>query len=113
MQPQEKSERRRVARHATCGPIEVIDVESGASARVRLMDLSLAGCEVEAGGRFLAGSKVKVRIRRSDGVFEALGVVVRSDPRTSAGIQFKGTNPENEATIQHWLAELGQNAPSS
>lgn len=103
---EEKIERRQVPRCPTSGPIELTELQAGKPTTARLRDLSLIGCRVEAGNRFSAGARVKVRIARSDSIFEALGVVVDSDPRRGAAILFIETNAEGRAAIGHWMAEL-------
>jgi hypothetical protein len=105
-------ERRKSPRFSTVGPVMLINVQSGAHALVRLMDLSVAGCHVESGERFSAGQKVKVRINRSDAVFEAQGLVARSDPGTGAGIVFEEIDPRYERAIQRWLVELNTKTPN-
>lgn len=105
-------ERRRAPRYSTVGPVMLINVQSGSHALVRLMDLSVTGCHVESGDRFAAGQRVKVRIRRSDAVFEAQGFVARSDPATGAGIVFEEIDPRYERAIQHWIVELNTKTPN-
>ena len=99
-------ERRHVQRYPTCGPAELVGVLTETPVRVRLRDLSIAGCRVEERGRLAAGTDVKVRIKRSDTTFEALGVVIGADPVAGVGIRFKETNPANEAAIRAWIDEL-------
>ena len=99
-------ERRQVARCSTSGPVELFELEIGKPTATRLRDLSLIGCRVEAGHRFSAGATVKVRIKRSDAIFEALGVVVNSEPRRGTAIQFMEISDEAKAAIGRWMAEM-------
>jgi c-di-GMP-binding flagellar brake protein YcgR len=112
MTGKESIERRRAPRYSTVGPVMLVNVQSGAHALVRLMDLSVTGCHVESGERFSAGQKVKVRINRSDAVFEAQGLVARSDPGAGAGIVFQEIDPRCEKAIQRWIVELNTKAPN-
>lgn len=105
-------ERRKAPRYSTVGPVMLINVQSGAHALVRLMDLSVSGCQVESGERFSAGQRVKVRINRSDTAFEAQGLVARSDPGAGAGIVFQEIDPRCERAIQCWIVELNTKAPN-
>jgi hypothetical protein len=90
----------------------LINVQSGVHALVRLRDLSMAGCRVESGERFSAGQRVKVRINRSDAVFEAQGLVACADPGAGAGIVFEEIDPRYEKAIQRWLIELNTKTPN-
>ena len=100
------AERRRVARCTTSGPVELFELQTGQPTAARLKDLSLISCRVEAGHRFSAGAKVKVRIKRSDATFEALGEVVNSDLRRGAAIRFTEISDEGKAAIGRWMAEM-------
>ena len=99
--------RRSVRRCPLVASAEVTEECSGAQLSARTSELGLGGCYIDALNPFPKGTLVQLRILRDQGVFATKAEVVYCHPRCGMGLAFAGITPEQQSTLEGWLAEFG------
>jgi hypothetical protein len=100
------AKRRSVRRCPLVASAEVTELRSGALLSVRISELGLGGCYVDALNPFPEGTLVGLRILRDQGVFETKAKVVYCDPRFGMGLAFTETGPDQRLLLEAWLVEI-------
>jgi hypothetical protein len=85
---------------------EVIDLDSETRLSARTSEVGIGGCYVDAFNPFPTGARVKVKILRDQGVFEAEAKVVYSDPAFGMGLAFTELPQDQRSVLEEWLAEI-------
>jgi PilZ domain len=100
------AEVRAVRRCPFVASVEVTELGSGTLLSARISELGLGGCYVDALNPFAQGTKVKLRIVRDQGAFEATAKVVYSDLSFGMGLSFVEIAPEQRLILENWLEEM-------
>lgn len=99
----------RARRYPFVAPIELTDLESEIQLQERVTDLSLYGCRVAARvatqKAFPAGTRVRIRITHTGGIFAAIAIVAYASG-DDMGIIFTGIEPNHQAILEKWISEL-------
>jgi hypothetical protein len=98
-----KLERRGATRYNFGAIAEVIDLDQPDELVSLTRDLSLSGCFVMTTTPLPKGTRVRVRIMRSDGEFTAIGNVTANVTPTGMGIAFTQLEPNDRAILERWL----------
>jgi hypothetical protein len=102
----EIAERRSAIRKAFITEALIVEVNSGARVAGRSCDLVLNGCYVDTLNPFKEGTIVRLRLQHGDSAVESKGRIVYQVPRMGMGIVFNDMTPENQHTLDEWLAEV-------
>jgi len=100
-------DRRRAPRFPLVLSAEVVEVPSGAKLRARTCDISRNGCYVDTLNPIPKASEVRIRLVRSNEVFEAMGRVVYVSPHLGMGISFESVADGERARLEQWLQNAG------
>lgn len=98
-----KLERRGATRYNFGAIAEVIDLDQPDELVSLTRDLSLSGCFVMTTTPLPKGTRVRVRIMRSNGEFTAIGNVTANVTPTGMGIAFTQLEPNERAILERWL----------
>jgi hypothetical protein len=98
-----KLERRGATRYNFGAIAEVIDLDQPDELVSLTRDLSLSGCFVMTTTPLPKGTRVRVRIMRSNGEFTAIGNVTANVTPTGMGIAFTQLEPNDRAILERWL----------
>lgn len=108
MQPEstatETAERRDSARHAFICPAELIEISGGVCITARTADLSSNGCYIDTLNPLPAGTRVRIWLTKDDRRAEFHAKVASSHTGFGMGLIFEQLTPEQEATLQSWIA---------
>lgn len=96
----------RARRMPFVAPIELTDVSSEIQRMERTSDLSFYGCHINTLEPLPAGTKVWIRIEHEGANFVAWGKVVFSSPRSGMGAVFTKIEPNSQAILEKWIAQL-------
>jgi hypothetical protein len=80
-----------------------VDTSSGAKATLKVSELSVNGCYVEAPNVLEKGSGVLVKIYREPHYFEAPATVMYVNPGQGMGLTFHDVKPFFASVLQRWL----------
>jgi hypothetical protein len=95
----------RARRYPFVATVELTNLESEVHLQERITDLSLYGCGVVAQKPFPAGTRVRIRITHTGGIFAAIGKVAYvSDGEM--GIIFTRIERNHQAILEKWISEL-------
>jgi hypothetical protein len=97
---------RAVRRCPFVASVEVTELGSGTRLSARTSEVGLGGCYVDALNPFATGTKLKLRIVRDQGAFEATAKVVYSDPSFGMGLSFAEIAPDQRVILENWLEEI-------
>jgi hypothetical protein len=98
------AERRRVERLSLTLAAELIELPAGARIAGRMSDCCLFGCFVDTINTFPDGTRIRLRLRKGNEMFEAEGVVAYSQLRLGMGIAFTLISQENRQVLESWMA---------
>lgn len=101
----ETRKERAVRRCPFVASAEVIDRNSDTRLSVRISELGIGGCYVDALNPFPEGSPVTVKILRDKGAFETSATVVYCHPACGMGLAFTDMAPNQRSVLEEWLAE--------
>ncbi len=101
-----QAERHRARRYSFVASVDLTDVQSEAQLRGQTSDLSLFGCYVKTRTPFSPGTRVSLRIAHGGANFVALAQVVYAQQNLGMGVFFTAVEPNNQAVLEKWLAEL-------
>ena len=104
--PLQPAKQRSVRRCPLVASAEVTELGSGTLLSVRISELGLGGCYVDALNPFPEGTLIGLRILRDQGVFETKAKVVYCDPRFGMGLAFTDVTPDQRSLLEAWLAEI-------
>jgi hypothetical protein len=99
-------ERRRAPRTAMVLSAEVIEMPSGSKLLARTCDVSRTGCYVDTLNPITKFSQVRVRLTRSNEIFEATGRVMYASPNLGMGINFESVPDREQARLDQWLSSV-------
>jgi hypothetical protein len=97
-------ERRAADRHPFSAEAIVIDLYGSMRVQARCSDLSLQGCYLDTLNPFPSGALVRVELRTSDKVLEAIALVNSSHVGMGMGLQFQDLTPVQTSVLAHWLS---------
>ena len=97
---------RSVLRCPLVASAEVTDLHSGTRLSVRISELSVGGCYVDALTPFPEGTLVKLRIIRDRGAFDSNGKVVYTHSNFGMGVAFTDVTTEQRSILEGWIAEI-------
>lgn len=101
-------ERRRHPRYRCPGEVELADLQTQATVRGRLGDISLGGCYVDMMAPHPVGTRLRLRLHTSEGKIETKGVVRASHPQMGMGLQFTEMTPENRQHLEVLVGKLSR-----
>lgn len=101
-----QTERHRARRYPFQAYLELTDVESETQTRERTTDLSLFGCQINTAKPLAQGTTVSIKIAHAAAIFRALGRVAYSRPDGGMGIVFMGIQPNDQAVLEEWIADM-------
>lgn len=85
---------------------ELTQLESTSQLKEKTTDLSLFGCHIGTHAPWPVGTKVNIRIAHKGDTFTALGSVAHVQPGSGMGILFTRIEPNKQAMLDQWIAEL-------
>jgi PilZ domain len=101
-------DRRRAPRYPFVADAEIVEIGTGARIFVRVTEISLYGCYIEAPNPLPVGSRVYVMIFRQADFFESEAIVAYSRPNLGMGLALRGVAPHFLPTLRKWLLEAMQ-----
>src|SRR5271165_4347990 len=101
-----EKERRTSARYPFMAMCEATEPESGAKVSGRTSDLGRGGCYIDTIGPFPSGTNLVVRINRESQTLRIAAKVIFSQPGMGMGLAFSDAEPDQQATLEQWIAEL-------
>jgi PilZ domain len=104
--PKKYRQERAVRRCPLVASAEVLDLQSQTRLSARTSEIGLGGCYVDALNPFPAGTRVKIKITRDQGVFETDARVVYCDSTFGMGLAFAQLPPAQRSLLEDWLAEI-------
>lgn len=106
-------ERRRTPRYPFTATAELVETSSGAKSTLKVTELSVNGCYVEAPNVLEKGTGVLVKIYREPQYFEAPATVMYVNPGQGMGLTFHDVKPFFASVLQKWLlsAMIGKKVP--
>jgi PilZ domain len=93
---------RRSPRYPFAASAEVT-IEAGSTTSVRVKELSLHGCYLDAHVPLSAKTVVLIKIFHLDDYFEAKATVIYSQPNLGMGLAFRAIRPDFVTILQEWL----------
>ena len=102
------SQPRRVPRFPFSAPADLIVQDSGATTQVRVKELSLYGCFVEAPISLSVQTQVLLKIYGPHDYFEANAMVIYTQPNSGLGLIFWDVRPGFQPILKKWLVEAMQ-----
>ena len=99
-------DRRYAIRHPFAADAVFLDMETGNIAEGVTSDLSMGGCFVCTSKPLLAGSRLRLTLRRKEQVVEALAAVRIVKPRVGMGLEFLDVESRHQSTLERWLEQL-------
>jgi len=99
-------ERRRAPRYPVSLDAEVTEVETGAKLNGRTSDVSRLGCYIDTINTSPKGTKIVVRLKHSDEIFQTGAVVIYSSQGLGMGVAFTNFSPDQQALLDGWLATV-------
>ncbi len=82
---------------------ELVEASSGAKSTLKVTELSVNGCYLEAPNPLEKGSGVLVKIYREPHYFEARATVMYANPGQGMGLTFHDVKPFFAGVLQKWL----------
>ena len=104
--PPQWTNQRSVLRCPLVASAEVTDLHSGTRLSVRISELGVGGCYVDALTPFPEGTVVKLRIVRDQGAFESIGKVAYTHANFGMGVAFTNVLPDQRSILEAWIAEI-------
>jgi hypothetical protein len=104
--PPQATNRRSVLRCPLVASVEVTDLHSGTRLLVRISELGVGGCYVDALTPFPEGTLIKLRIVRDQGAFESNGKVVYTHANFGMGVAFTDLTFDQQSILEGWIAEI-------
>lgn len=101
-----RPEQRHAIRYPFTATAEVVELRSQTRVLGRSSDLSLGGCYVDTFSPLAVGAIVRVRLEREQRLFEAMATVSNAHLSMGMGLAFTKIDPEHQAILQVWVAEL-------
>jgi PilZ domain-containing protein len=96
-------ERRRTPRYPFTATAEVVETGSGAKSTMKVTELSVNGCYVEAPNTLEKGTGVLLKIYRQPQYFEAPATVMYVKSGQGMGLTFHDVKPFFASVLQKWL----------
>lgn len=103
--PQTAADRRANPRYAFHATAEVAAIDSGASSKARVRDLSQQGCYLDTDNPLPLGTAANVRMIKDGKSLEVQGRVVYNQPGSGMGLMFTAVKPEHGGTLDAWINE--------
>jgi hypothetical protein len=104
--PPQWTNQRSVLRCPLVASAEITDLHSGTRLSVRISELGVGGCYVDALTPFPEGTLVKLRIIRDQGAFESNGKVVYTHANFGMGVAFTNVTSDQRSILEGWIAEI-------
>jgi hypothetical protein len=104
--PPQWTNQRSVLRCPLVASAEITDLHSGTRLSVRISELGVGGCYVDALTPFPEGTLVKLRIIRDQGMFESSGKVVYTHANFGMGVAFTNVTADQRSILEAWIAEI-------
>ena len=98
-------EKPRARRYPFAATVEVVEMETGAELHGQTTDISSFGCRVNV-SRWVAGTKVRLRIFHRGAVLSALGVIANVQIKGAMGVSFLQIDDKQQVVLEKWLSEL-------
>jgi hypothetical protein len=96
-------ERRDAPRYPFICPVELTDLRGDARISARTSDLSLHGCYIDTLNPFPEGTRVRLRLTKSDRRLELRARVTCCHMGSGMGLVFEQPTSEQTATLVSWL----------
>jgi hypothetical protein len=106
----ETPERRDSARHAFICPAELIEMGGGVCITARTADLSSKGCYIDTLNPLPADTRVRIWLTKDGRRVEFQAKVASSQTGFGMGLIFEQLTPEQDATLQSWIATISGTA---
>jgi len=105
-QKRKSPEHRKSPRYRLPSPpaVEILDVESGAPIKARIVDLSSGGCFVETDYFPPLGTEINLTLKKSGDQLKARAQVVRVSPNEGMALIFTSMGAEEFRTLESWLS---------
>jgi PilZ domain len=104
-------ELRTVPRYAFSASVDAVHLQADTRLNGRVSDLSQGGCYVDTINPFPVGADVKLHIMRDNLSFVAMAQVLYAMTGFGMGLGFTKIEPERQAVLDRWLAELSGEPP--
>ena len=99
-------ERRTSPRYPFTATCDATEPKSGAKIIGRTSDLGRGGCYIDTIGPFPPGTNLVLRINRESQTLKIAAKVVFAQPGMGMGLAFADAEPDQQALLDHWIAEL-------
>jgi len=108
-------ERRRTPRYPFAASAELVEPSSGVKSTLKVTELSLNGCFVQAPNPLEKGTSVLLKIYKDPQYFEARATVMYATPNQGMGLTFHEVKPFFVGVLQKWLlaAMVSRKAPQA
>jgi hypothetical protein len=108
-------ERRRTPRYPFAASAELVEASSGVKSTLKVSELSLNGCFVQAPNPLEKGTSVLLKIYKDPQYFEARATVMYATPNQGMGLTFHEVKPFFAGVLQKWLlaAMVSRKAPQA
>ena len=104
--PPQWTNQRSVRRCPLVASAEITDLHSGTRLSVRISELGVGGCYVDALTPFPEGTLVKLRIIRDQGAFESNGKVVYTHANFGMGVAWTNVTSDQRSIPEAWIGEI-------
>lgn len=98
----------RTPRYPFGAPAELLVEHSDAKMLVRVKELSLYGCYLDASVPLSTKTPVQIKIFGPHDYFEASATVIYAQPNLGMGLAFREVKPGFGAVLQKWLLQAMQ-----
>lgn len=102
-------DRRYAIRFPFAADVDLIDLESGATADGVTSDISFGGCFVCTSKPLALKSRVRVTLTRKEQKVEALAVVRAVKPRIGMGLEFLDVEQVSYSILERWIDQIKRN----
>jgi len=99
------ADRRANPRYAFHATAEVASIDTGATSKARVRDLSQQGCYLDTDNPLALGTTARVRMTKDTKSLEVQGRVVYNQPGRGMGLMFTAVKPEHGGTLDAWINE--------
>jgi hypothetical protein len=97
---------RKLPRHPFTASAEILDPATETKISVRVSEISMKGCYLDALNPFPLNAVFRLRIVRDAGSFETSARIAYVHPGFGMGATFIDTPPDQMEVLAKWLAEL-------
>lgn len=98
---------RAVPRYSLIATAEIFEPVSGVRMSGRLAEISRKGCYLDVLNTLPAGTRLKLRVSRDQGIFECDAAIIYAQDGMGMGLMFVGPSADQLKILDTWLSEIG------